>query len=54
MQSFSYTIKAQVNIEFKMPIFSIFQTPYGFSSLQATGPLVMHQKATFAQGAANR
>ena len=32
MQSFSYAIKAQVDIEFKMPIFSLFQTPYGFSN----------------------
>ena len=50
----SYGLDEQVQIDFKLPVFNIFQTPHGFSQLVATGSLELQQKSTYALGAANR
>lgn len=54
LQSLSYSLQDKVQIDFKLPIFNVFQTPYGFSHFQASGNLVMSQKDSFALGAAAR
>lgn len=54
MQALSYSLSDKVNIDFKLPIFNVFQTPYGFSHLQASGNLVLSQKDSLALGSAAR
>lgn len=57
MQSLMYTIEDPLNkieIDFKFPIYNVFQTPFGFSQLKTSGPLLLEQKDSFALGAAHR
>lgn len=54
LQSVSYALSDQVQIDFKLPFVNIFQTPFGFSEFSAIGKLDMSQKAAYALGAANR
>ena len=50
MQTFSYSLRDQVSIDFKLPTYNVFQTPYGFSQFNAVGNLNLKQKAAIAQG----
>lgn len=54
MQSVSYSLHNNIEIDFKFPIYNIFQTPHGFSKLRSSGNLVLEQKDSFALGAAHR
>lgn len=54
LQTFSYGLSDQVNMQFKMPTYNVFQTPYGFSKFEAMGDLSMSQKAPFALGSQDR
>lgn len=54
LQQFSYELSDQVNMQFKLPTYNVFQTPYGFSKFEALGDLSMSQKAPFALGSQDR
>jgi len=54
LQTFGYTIQDHIEASFKMPIFNIFDTPNGFSTLSADGTLVLNQKEQYMYGAMRR
>ena len=54
LQQFSYELSDQVNMQFKLPTYNVFQTPYGFSKFEALGDLSLSQKAPFALGSQDR
>jgi len=41
IQTLSYALTDKVNIDLKLPVYNIFQTPYGLSSFEASGNLVL-------------
>ena len=43
-----------MQIEFKLPVFNIFQTPQGLQNLLVSGPLVFDQKNSYALGKISR
>ena len=54
LQTFGYTIQDHIKASFKLPLFNIFDTPNGFSTLSAEGRLVLDQKEAYMPGAMRR
>lgn len=54
LQTVSYGIRDIVDADIKMPIFNIFQTPYGFSKLKVEGELNLQQSEPYTRGAIKR
>lgn len=42
LQSFSYSLSSELDAHFKLPVFNVFETPNGFSHLQASGSLTLN------------
>lgn len=54
LQTLSYQITDSVSASFKMPVYNIFDTPAGFTNLQASGQLQLTQKQAYQSGAIQR
>ena len=54
IQTLAYALREKVDIDFKMPVYNVFETPYGFSSLSVSGELQLKQKESLALGSASR
>jgi len=49
-----FFFQEQLQAKIKLPTYSIFQTPNGFTKLDVHGSLILHQKSAFALGAIKR